>query len=331
MLNRPAPQYSPRMESCGVAGKPRRKAKASFTSQACVWQLLSLAPRCTWPWGISDSTGQHRASGAKVSYLEAPSCLKGEQSWTGRGLQTRGTQTNATFSPSLFLTSFPPPSHLPPTSLLPPSLLSLHLTISIYPSSSKCFKPLFCTSHCGIHQTSIADKGFLPAPREERKESFLSPPSIPFFCLSPFLLSLPFSLLSFLCLSGPISLGQALCAHDRQNSSSDHLEGSSMPTTVDAPNRGGKDGVGSHATSVSHESSAQTPAPTSPSLTLGVIPAPPGETTSLLRDSRCLQNEDNATLWMLFLFHRKVVITENKSTLQNLKFLPLAGWGGRGC
>lgn len=243
MLNRPAPQYSPRMESCGLAGKPRRKAKASFTSQVCVWQLLSLAPRCTWPWGISDSTGQHRASGAKVSYLEAPSCLKGEQSWTGRGLQTRGTQTNATFSPSLFLPSFPPPSHLPPTSLLPPSLLSLHLTISIYPSNSKCFKPLFCTSHCGIHQTSIADKGFLPflpAPGEERKESFLSPPSIPFFCLSPFLLSLPFSLLSFLCLSGPISLGQALCAHDRQNSSSDHLEGSSMPTTVDAPNRGGK-------------------------------------------------------------------------------------------
>lgn len=90
---------------------------------------------------------------------------------------------------------------------------------------------------------SIADKRFLPflpAPKEERKESFLSPPSIPFFCLSPFLLSLPFSLLSFLCLSGPISLGQALCVHDRQNSSSDHLEGSSMPTTVDAPNQGGE-------------------------------------------------------------------------------------------
>lgn len=130
MLNRPAPQYGPRIESCGLVGKPRRKAKASFTNQACVWQLLSLAPCCTRPWGISDSTGQHRASGAKVSYLEAPSCLKGEQSWTGRGVQTRGTQTNVTFSPSLFLPSFSPPSHLPPPSFSSfPPCNHIHLPI----------------------------------------------------------------------------------------------------------------------------------------------------------------------------------------------------------
>ena len=41
--------------------------------------------------------------------------------------------------------------------------------------------------------------------------------------------------------------------------------------------------------------------------------------------------KDNAPWWMLFLFHKPVVITENKSTLLNLKFPPKGKGGRRGC
>ena len=145
-------------QACHSVGPQDRELRASWKAEeggesvfhqpgahiqpACVWQLLllSLAPCCTWSWGISDSTRQHRASGAKVSYLEAPSCLKGEESWTGRGVQTRGTQTNATFSPSLFLPSFPVPSLLP-SSLPPPSCLPPP-SFSSFPPSNHIHLPI---------------------------------------------------------------------------------------------------------------------------------------------------------------------------------------------
>ena len=58
---------------------------------------------------------------------------------------------------------------------------------------------------------------------------------------------------------------------------------------------------------------------------VGALPCTTWDTTSHLLI------EDNAPWWMLFLFHKPVVITENKSTLLNLKFPPKAKGGRRGC
>lgn len=97
--------------------------------------LLSVVqvPCRTWPWVISDSNGQHRASGAKVSYLEAPACLKGRAELGRKGSPN---QEKHRLTPPSLPFCFPP-STLSLSSLLlfPPSLFSfLHLIISIHPS-----------------------------------------------------------------------------------------------------------------------------------------------------------------------------------------------------
>lgn len=126
------------VESCELGQEASEKGKASFTSQVCIPACLCQGcfllsrPHATPGRESFNSTGQHRASGARVSYLEAPTCLKGEQArWEGK-CRPGETQTNATFPPPASLPP-PPPSLFPPPSL-PPSLSSFPPSNHIHPS-----------------------------------------------------------------------------------------------------------------------------------------------------------------------------------------------------
>ena len=84
MLNRPAPQQGPRVESRRLGGSPRRKENAPLASRArlrpVLWPVWAGRAASVLPAamlhlagvGFPGPPGQYRASGAKGSYLEAP-------------------------------------------------------------------------------------------------------------------------------------------------------------------------------------------------------------------------------------------------------------------
>ena len=118
--------------------------------------LFSLPPCCTWPgWAFLVPPGAVQGLWSQGLLPRSPTSPQAGQKGKSRPGEHRLT-------PHSLLPSFlPSPPSLPLPFLpffFPSTRPSIHSSTHM-----KGLKPLFCTSQCGIHKISIADKGDLPS------------------------------------------------------------------------------------------------------------------------------------------------------------------------